>query len=76
MRSPTRFAVDGNQLVWTAVIRWNYMGDLVLKALPERLGPENHQQATNAIARGNSIAKRQKLLQPILAILGPAINSC
>jgi hypothetical protein len=72
--SSTRFADDGNQSVRTAVVVPNGVGDPVLEALLKGLGLERQQQPTDTVARGNSVGKRQELLQPMLAILGPAMD--
>ena len=46
-----------------------------LEAALERLGLEHHEQATNAVTRGDAIGQGEVLSQPGCPMLGPAVDS-
>ena len=50
------------------------VGDPGLEAALEGLGLQRHEQATDAVARGDAVGQGEMLGQPGLAVLGPAMD--
>jgi hypothetical protein len=65
---PVGLAVDGDEPIRLTPVGLDRLGDPVLKTSLKRLGLQNHDQATDAIARGDAVGKSVKP-QPFSAVV-------
>ena len=73
-RATIRFAVDGHESLWVAVVGRNRVGDPVLKAALKGFRFQSQQEPTNAVTRGDAVGQGEMLTQPVRLKRSPAMN--
>src|SRR5206468_3808762 len=74
VRAAAGLAVDGDQAKRAAGVDRDRVGDPGLEAALEGFGLEGHEQATDAVARGDAVGQVEVPGQPGCPMSGPAMD--
>ena len=74
VRPTTGLAVDRHETPGRVGVDRDRVGDPGLKAALEGLGLQRHEQAADAVARGDAVGQVEMLGQPGCPMLGPAMD--
>ena len=74
VRPATGLAVDGDETCGIVGVGRDRVADPGLEAALEGLGLQRHEQATDAVARGDAVGQGEVLGQPGRPMLGPAMD--